>query len=161
MICPYTFSSALLLTVTISCQGSPPHLWLHHHKNFLTGLVPLISPPTNLSGISEQVTLMASQGLEGTTQTRLVFMALNSLVPNCCSNPVFHFCPALLPPLPTFMPLHTTSFHPKSPFFFLSGYRRGQVRHVSSRKTVLATPRECAALIQVTRLVVISVPLLL
>lgn len=114
LMCTYTLSSTLHL-LSPFLDKVLLHLWLRHHKNFLTSLVPLISVPTNLSGTSEQVTLMASQGLQWATQTRLVFMALNSLVPNCLSNLVFHFCPALLPPLPTSMPLHTTSCHPKSP----------------------------------------------
>lgn len=84
--------------------------------------VPLASAPPICQGHHHHTNLTAFQGV---TQRQLVFVTLNSMVPNCLSNPMFHSCPVLPPP-----PLHPCLYSPpfptlNAPFFLRSGYHRG------------------------------------
>lgn len=123
--------------------------------------MPLVSAPTNLSETPPPSHCNRLPRLMGATQTQLVFMTLNHLIPTCLFSPIFHsalYHPYYLSPSPTSMPWHITFSHPKCrllPSIWLLA--KVQVRHVFSRKTALATPGEYAALIQITHLVISNI----
>lgn len=119
------------------CSGSSPNpstSELHHHKNFLIGLTPLVSAPTNLSETPPPSHCNRLPRLMGATQTQLVFMTLNHLIPTCLFSPIFHFCPVL-----PILPLSLTHIHalahnlfppemPPSSFYLVTRQGPGKAR---------------------------------
>lgn len=120
---PFIFNS-LFLGSSFLCRFVPPvPLPMATPSQELSDWsVPLVSAPPICQGHHHHTTLTAFQGV---TQTRLVFMALDSVAPNCLSNPMFHSC--LAPPSPLLHPCLCTPPFPtlNAPFFLLSGYHRG------------------------------------